>query len=74
MERATGILAKIEEKANSKSAVYPTGRMWMNQEDSQIYELIKFFAEKHMAYLMQSLVFEKMCEGSFRDATALMEC
>ena len=73
MERATGILAKIEEKASSKSAVYPTGRMWMNQEDCKINELTKSFSEKHMAYVMQSLVFEKMCEGSFRDATALME-
>lgn len=73
MERATGILAKIEEKACSKSAVYPTGRMWMNQEDCKINELAKSFVEKHMAYVMQSLVFEKICEGSFRDATALME-
>jgi len=33
MERATGILAKIEEKAQSKSAWYPSGRMWLTQED-----------------------------------------
>lgn len=26
-----------------------------------------------MAYVLQSLVFEMMCEGSFKDATALME-
>lgn len=48
--------------------------MWMNQEDRTIINGFKtLFGERHMAYVMQSLVFEKMCEGSFRDVTALME-
>lgn len=31
MERASGILAKIEEKSRSKSAWYPSGRMWLTE-------------------------------------------
>ena len=33
MDRVQGILAKIEEKAASKSAWYPSGRMWMDDAD-----------------------------------------
>ena len=48
--------------------------MWMDQEDRIMINWLKtFFGKRHMAYVMQSLVFEKMCEGSFRDVTALME-
>jgi len=52
MERAQGILAKIEEKAASKSAWYPAGRTWMNQDDWSVNEISKSFAERHMAYVM----------------------
>ena len=34
---------------------------------------MKSFAVYHMQYLLQSLCFEKMCEGSYKDTTSLME-
>lgn len=72
MERATGILAKIEEKAQSKASWYPNGRMWLTEDDwKQISTLQRVFAERHMSYLLQSLAFEKMVEVSMKDAVAL---
>lgn len=45
MERAQGILAKIEEKSKDKQAGwYPNGRMWLNDDDwRQIADGVKAF-------------------------------
>ena len=65
MERVQGILVKIEEKAASKAGWYPQGSKWLNEQDWQdLSQHQRSFNETHMSFLMQSLVFEKMCEGS----------
>ena len=73
MERVQGIMAKIEEKASGKAEFYPHPRKWLVQTDYQKLEEFKQqFRERHMSMLIQSLVFEKMNEGSFEDTLALM--
>lgn len=74
-ERAGGILAKISEKAGAKASWYPPAEnMWMSEADYALVNSLQGpFAWRHMAFVLQSLVFEMMCEGSFKDATALME-
>ena len=74
MERVQGILVKIEEKARDRASWYPSGRKWLTDDDSQLLnECIRTFAQRHMTYLLQSLIFEKMVEGSFSETLALME-
>lgn len=66
MERVEGILLRIEEKSRDKASWYPNGRKWIIDEDSQILnDCLRNFTSRHMTYLLQSLIFEKMCEGSF---------
>ena len=74
MERASGVMAKIEEKAASKPSWYPTGRMWLDEQDTQqLQQFRAHFQERHMAYLLQSLVFEKMVETDLKEASGLTE-
>lgn len=74
MERAQGILAKIEEKATDKKGWYAGGRMWLNDEDWRlIADCVKVFNERHMIFLNQSLVFEKLVDGKSREGLAVME-
>ena len=57
-------MAKIEEKATDKKGWYAGGRMWLNDEDWRlIADCVKVFNERHMIYLNQSLVFEKLVDG-----------
>lgn len=45
----------------------------MREDDwTQIQSLYKTFASMHMAYLIQSLTFEKMNEGSLKESLTLM--
>ena len=74
MERVQGILLRIEEKARDRNMWYPNGRKWIIDEDSaNLNQCLQNFAKNHMYYLHQSLIFEKMCEGSFQDTLALMD-
>ena len=75
MDRASGIVRKINEKSRDKETWYPmVAHMWLQEaDDMALLELKARFAEKSTAYLLQSLVFENMVEGDARNATALME-
>lgn len=69
-------MAKISEKASAKQAWYPPAeKMFLDDEEyaTVTQNVQPIFAWRHMAYVLQSLVFEMMCEGSFKDATALMD-
>lgn len=48
--------------------------MWLNDEDWRlIADCVKVFNERHMIYLNQSLVFEKLVDGQSREGLAVME-
>ena len=48
--------------------------MWLNDEDdSLLIDFVKDFQEKHMLFLHQSLVFEKLVEGHSREGLAVMQ-
>ena len=41
MERASGILAKIEEKSRGKPIWYPQGRMWLTEQERETLDQTK---------------------------------